>query len=156
MYTLRSHQHGAPTADPNPLPVPLDHIHEVVCVDTSLSNRDVRIVNPVLAQDGLDLVVIDVCERDGVGDVDAALVLLAHGDIWGLLVEPNTETLELGLNDRLVAEGLEDIEYDEDEVACPCDCRMRRSVKNFGADARVRRTGNDWKCVSQLSDGDEF
>ena len=55
--------------------VALDDVDEIVRGRAGLADRDVGVVDAVLAQDGLDLVVVDVRERDGVRDRDAALVL---------------------------------------------------------------------------------
>ncbi len=64
---------------------------------------------------------IDVGQWDGVRDGYAALVLLADGDCGGSLVEPDPKALEFLLDDGLVAERLEDVEDDEDEVTCARD-----------------------------------
>ena len=124
-------------------PVSLNYIHQVVRGRVRLPDGDVRVADAILTQNRLDFIVIDVRERDGVRDRDPALIFLAHSDVGWFLVESDPEAFEFGLDDLFVAQGFEDIEDDEDEVACPCDCRMRGSVKNFGADARVRRTGNN-------------
>lgn len=60
---------------------------------------------------------VDVRQRDGAGDVQAALVLLLEGDVGGLLVDPDAKALELSLDDALVGQGLVDVQDDEDEVA---------------------------------------
>lgn len=60
---------------------------------------------------------VDVRQRDGAGDVQAALVLLLEGDVGGLLVDADAEALELGLDDALVGQGLVDVQDNEDEVA---------------------------------------
>lgn len=94
----------------------LQHIDNVV--DRRVApNHDIRRRNLVLAHDGLDLVVVDVRQRDGAGDVEAALVLLLEGDVGGLLVDADAKALEFRLDDALVGQGLVDVEDDEDEVA---------------------------------------
>lgn len=94
----------------------LQHIDNVVNRRVT-PNHDVRRGDLVLAHDGLDLVVVDVRQRDGAGDVEAALVLLLEGDVGGLLVDADAEALELRLDDALVGQRLVDVEDDEDEVA---------------------------------------
>lgn len=94
----------------------LNHINEVVNGGVA-PNRDVGRVDAVLAHDGLDLVVVNVRERLGAGDVEAALVLLPKGNVGRLLVDADAEALELGLDDSLVRQRLVDVEHDEDEVA---------------------------------------
>jgi len=42
--------------------------------------------------------------RHGGGDADAALFLLADGDLWRLLVQTNAKALEFSLDDALVSE----------------------------------------------------
>ena len=49
-------------------------------------------------------------------EVDAALVLPLEDDVGRLLVHPDAEPLELGLQDLLVAERLQHVQHDEDEV----------------------------------------
>lgn len=94
----------------------LQHVNNVV--DRRVApNHDIRRRNLVLAHDGLDLIVVDVRQRHGAGDVEAALVLLLERDVGGLLVDADAEALELRLDDALVRQGLIDVEDDEDEVA---------------------------------------
>lgn len=50
-----------------------------------------------------------------------ALVFLPDSNIRRLLVKPDAETLEFGLDEFLVAKRLEHIQDDEDEIACPGD-----------------------------------
>lgn len=78
---------------------------------------------------------VNVRERNGIGDVDAALVFPAHGDVWRFLVEPDTEAFELRFDETLVTERLEDIEDDENEIACSGDYCVKARVRlvDFGA-----------------------
>ena len=62
---------------------------------------------------------IDVRQRHRVRDRNTTLVLLPHSDSRRLLIESDTEALQLALDDCLVAERLENVEHDENEVACP-------------------------------------
>ena len=105
------------------IPVPFDHVYHIVRSHTGLADRDVRITHLVLAEHRLDFVVVDVRERDGVRDGDTALVLPAYSDVWWLLVEPDTESFELGLDDSFVPEWFENIEHDEDQITCSRDWR---------------------------------
>jgi len=43
-------------------------------------------------------------------------LLLLDSDLWRLLVQTDTETFELGLDDLEISEGLENVENDEDEL----------------------------------------
>ena len=93
--------------------VPLNYIHQVIRGSVRLSNRDVCVCYPVLTENGLDLVVVGVRERDGVRYSYAALVFLPNGDRRRLLVQSDPETFEFGFDDFLVAEGLEYVQDDE-------------------------------------------
>ena len=53
------------------------------------------------------------------GEVDASLVLPLVADVGRLLVQPDAEALQLVLDQVLVAQGLQDVQYDEDQVAGP-------------------------------------
>lgn len=100
----------------SPSALGLNHINEVVNGGIA-PDGNVGRVDAVLAHDGLDLVVVNVREGLGAGDVEAALVLLPEGDVGRLLVDADAEALELGLDDALVRQRLVDVEHDEDEVA---------------------------------------
>jgi hypothetical protein len=52
----------------NDTPVALNHVDKIVRCRIGLSDGDVDVVNPVLAQDGFDFVLIEVREWDSVGD----------------------------------------------------------------------------------------
>ena len=93
--------------------VSLNDIHQVIRGSVRLSNRDVCVCYPVLAENSLDLVVVGVRERDGVRYSYAALVFLPNGDRRRLLVQSDPETFEFGFDDFLVAEGLEYVQDDE-------------------------------------------
>ena len=69
---------------------------------------------------------VDVCQRYRVRDGYATLVLLPNNNCWGLLVKPNTETFQLGLDDLLIPERLEDIQDNEYEVTCPRNWGIQR------------------------------
>jgi len=66
--------------------VPFDNIHQVVRRSVRLSNRDIGVCYPVLAQDGLDFIVVYIRKRDGVRDGYATLVLPPNDDRWRFLV----------------------------------------------------------------------
>lgn len=68
------------------LPVPLDDVDEIVGGGV-VSERDVGVVDPVLAQDGLDQVLVQLGLRHHRLEVQAALLLLLEHDVWGSLVQ---------------------------------------------------------------------
>ncbi len=95
-------------------------------------------VHPILGKDGSDLLCIDLCKRDGVGDGDLHLsVRDLYAGFWfdthssalfppdsdsrGFLVQPNTEAFELIGKDSQVIKRLEHIEDDEDQITGPSD-----------------------------------
>ncbi len=104
------------------IPVSFNYVYQIVRSCIGLPDGDVDVVDLVLAEDGLDLVLVDVRQRHGVGDRDAALFLSADENRRGLFVQAYPEAFQLGLNEFLVAERLEDVEHDEDEVARPRNC----------------------------------
>ena len=112
---------GHTQANATDIPVALDHVHQIICGRAWLPNCNVGIVDAVFTEDGLDLIMIYVRERNSVRDRNATLVFLADSDGWWFLVEPDPETFQLCLDDGFVAERLEHIEHDEDEVTCPRD-----------------------------------
>lgn len=56
---------------------------------------------------------IDVSQRYGVGNVDAAFVFLLEDDVWRFFVDSDAKTFQLILDDPLVRQGLVDVKYDE-------------------------------------------
>ena len=106
----------------SPAPVPFHHIHQIIGRSSRFSNRDIRIVYLVLAQYGLDFIVVYIRQWDGIGNSDAALFLPPYDDSGWSFIQPDTKPLELGFDDLLVTEGFKDIEDDEDEVTCTRDC----------------------------------
>ena len=99
------------------VPVALDHIHQIIRCNIRLPNSDICVANFIFAQNGLDLILVDVRERHGVRDRDAALVFLTDGDRGWFLVEADAEAFKLGFDDLFVGEGLEDVEdIDEDAI----------------------------------------
>ena len=62
----------------------------------------------------------------GCGEVDASLVLPLIADVGRLLVQPDAEPLQLVFDELLVAQRLQDVEHDEDQVAGPSHWRRRR------------------------------
>ena len=66
-------------------------------------------------------IVIYVRQWYGVCDADASLVLLLEHDVWGLFVDSNAKTFELGFDDSLIGKGLVHIQNDEDQMACFSD-----------------------------------
>lgn len=63
----------------------------------------------------------DMGQRNRGGDGDTAFVLLLENDVWRLLVDPDSESLQFVLDDPLVRQRLVDVENDEDKVAGLCD-----------------------------------
>ena len=93
--------------------VAFDDIHEVVRSHTSLSYGDVGITYFILAEDCFYLVLVDVCQWNGIRDGNSTLVLLSDSDIRRLLVQSDTEAFQLRLDKLLVSEGFQDIKNDE-------------------------------------------
>ena len=56
-------------------------------------------------------------QRDGIGDADTTFVFLLEDNIWRILIDSDTEALELVLDDSFVSEGFVDVEDDEDKMA---------------------------------------
>lgn len=59
----------------------------------------------------------DMGQRDRVRDADATLVFLLEDNVWRILVDSDTETLELVLDDSFVSEGFVDVEDNENKMA---------------------------------------
>lgn len=59
----------------------------------------------------------DMGQRDGVCDADATFVFLLENNVWRILVDSDTEALELVLDDSFVSEGFVDVEDNEDKMA---------------------------------------
>lgn len=102
-------------------PVSFNDIHQIIRRGVRLSNRDVYICYPVLAQNGFDLLVVDIREGHSVCNGYTTLLLPPHGDRRRFLVQSDPETFEFGFDDLFVAEGFEHIQDDEDQVTCPSD-----------------------------------
>ena len=101
------------------IPVSFNHVYQIVRSRIGLPDGDVDVVDLVLAEDGLDLVLVNVRQRHGVGDRDAALFLSTYENRRRLFVQSDPEAFQFGLDEFLVAERLEDVQHDEDEVARP-------------------------------------
>ena len=59
---------------------------------------------------------VNVGQRNGIGDADATFVFLLENNIWRLLVDANAKAFKLGLDDLLICERLIDVENDKDQV----------------------------------------
>lgn len=59
----------------------------------------------------------DMGQRDGVCDADATFVLLLEDNVWRILVDSDTEALELIFDYSFVSEGFIDVEDNEDKMA---------------------------------------
>ena len=57
---------------------------------------------------------------DGGGEADATLLLAAEGHAWRLLVQADAKALQLMLYQLLVRDGLQAVQHNQDEIACPC------------------------------------
>lgn len=93
--------------------IALDHIDQIVRGGVE-AQRDVRIVNLVLGQNGLDRVQIQFGLGNGCGQIDAALVLAPVIDVRRFLVQANAEALQLVLEQFLVVQRLQDVQHHED------------------------------------------
>lgn len=60
---------------------------------------------------------IDVRQRNSVGDVHATFVFLLEDDVRWLLVDSDAETFEFSLNNSFFRQRLVDVQDDEDEMA---------------------------------------
>ena len=60
----------------------------------------------------------DMGQRDGIRDADATFVFLLEDNVWRILIDSDTEALELVLDDSFVGEGFIDVEDNEDKMAC--------------------------------------
>jgi hypothetical protein len=102
----------------NCAPVPFNDVHQVIRRHVRLPNSHVHIAELVLAENCLDLVLIDIRQRNCIGDCDAALVLLVNQDGWRLFIQANSKALQLALDDLFVPKRLEDIQNNENEITC--------------------------------------
>ena len=59
----------------------------------------------------------DMGQRDGVSDADATFVFLLEHNVWRILVDSDTEALELIFDYSFVSEGFIDVEDNEDQMA---------------------------------------
>lgn len=64
---------------------------------------------------------IDIRKWDRVGDSDSTLLFPTDVDRRRAFVQPDTKTFEFTFYDLLVAQRLENIENDEDQVTGSCD-----------------------------------
>ena len=94
--------------------ISFDNIHQVVRCGVRLSNRDIGICYPILAQNGLDFVVVGIGKRHGVRNGYAPFILPPNDDRRGLLIQSDPKAFEFGLDYLLVAEGFEYVQDDED------------------------------------------
>lgn len=74
------------------VPVSLDDIHQIIGCSIWLSYGNIDIVNSILAENCLDLIVVDVRKRNCVCDRDPSLFLFANCNIRRFFVETNTES----------------------------------------------------------------
>lgn len=105
----------------DPEPIPFNHIYQIISGGIRLANGNIRVAELVFAQNSLDLLLVEICEWDGISDCDTTFILLADSDVWRFLVESDSKTFQLAFNDFLVSQGFEYVQYNEDEVACSGD-----------------------------------
>jgi hypothetical protein len=98
------------------LAVALDDIDDVVLGGVALY-QDVRVVDAVLLEDGLDGLVVHLARLHHPRNRNAALVLPLEVDIGRLLVQPDAKALEFVLDDLLVAHGPGGVQHNDDQVA---------------------------------------
>ena len=67
-------------------PISLNNVDQIIRRAIRLSNGHIGIGKLVLAQHGLDLVVVDVRQGNGVSDSNPPLFFFAHSDVGWLLV----------------------------------------------------------------------
>eukprot|EP00053_Salpingoeca_punica_P020781 m.212348 g.212348 ORF g.212348 m.212348 type:complete len:417 (+) comp20083_c0_seq1:2736-3986(+) len=127
--------------------VALDDINKLVLGRVALE-RNVRIVDAVLGEDGLDEVGVQVRCGHGAGEVDAAFLLFLQRDIGRLLVQPDAKAFQLILDDGFVPQRLQHVQHNEDEVASPRDCNDLATT-TFA----VLGTLNDTRQVEELDLG---
>eukprot|EP00047_Mylnosiga_fluctuans_P001872 m.222272 g.222272 ORF g.222272 m.222272 type:complete len:496 (+) comp10733_c0_seq1:131-1618(+) len=127
--------------------VALDDVDQLV-LRRVIAQHNVRVVDAILAEDGLDRVEVQVRRRDHRRQVDAALLLAAERDVWRLPVQPDAEALELTLDDLLVPERLQDIKADEDQIARTRNCNDLATTT-----LAILGTLNDSRKVEQLDLG---
>jgi len=100
--------------------VAFDHIDQVV-TGGIISQSNVRIVDLVLGQNGLDQIRVQLGLGNHAVQIDAALVLPLVVDIWWFLVQPDAKALQLVLQEFLVAERFQAIQHHEDKVTGACN-----------------------------------
>ena len=66
--------------------VPFNNVHQVIRSSVRLSNRNIGVCYPVLAQDSLDFIVVYIRKWHGVRDGYTTLVFLPNDYRWRFLV----------------------------------------------------------------------
>lgn len=74
------------------LPVPFNHIYQVIRGAVRFPYCDIRVAELVLAEHGFDFIVINICEGHSICNCDATLVFLANYDRRRLFVESDTKS----------------------------------------------------------------
>jgi hypothetical protein len=98
------------------LPIAFYHINQVISGSIRFPNSNVGITDLVLAKHGLDFVMVDVRQWDGVSDSNPTLIFLPHQDGRRLLVKSYTKTFKFAFDDRFVPKGFENIEDYKDQI----------------------------------------
>lgn len=61
---------------------------------------------------------INMVQRDSVGNADAAFIFLPEDDVWWFLVDPNAKAFQFIFNNSLVRQWLIDVQNDEYQMTC--------------------------------------
>ncbi|KAH3681092.1 hypothetical protein WICPIJ_007952 [Wickerhamomyces pijperi] len=80
------------------------------------SEMEICRVDSVFLHDGSDLVLVDVCQWDGVCDGQTTFLLLLDHDVWRGFVDSDPEPVQFLLDDLLVGQRFVDVQHDEDQV----------------------------------------
>lgn len=128
-------------------PIALDDVYEFV--DSGITPEgDVCRVDPVLIAHGTDLVVINLSQGHGVGDIETAALLPFERDVWWCLVQADAEALQFVLDDFLVRQWFQDVEDDENQL-----CRPRGGNDLFSSTLAVLGALNDTRQIQYLNLG---
>jgi hypothetical protein len=90
-------------------PVSFNDIDNIVRRCIGFSNGNIAIANSIFRKNGLDFVMIDVGEGNGVGNGNTAPLLLPNGNIRWPFVQTNAETFQLLFDDLFIAQRLQDV-----------------------------------------------
>lgn len=86
-------------------PISFNHVHQIVRGRIGLPDSNITITNPILAQDSLDFVLVDVCKGYSIRNRDTSLIFLADCDIGWPLIETDAKAFKFPFDDLFVAQG---------------------------------------------------